>query len=137
MSAKKNYVINNYRAVFAFLFLLLMAIVMALVICWLIDETLMRTILLGLDILLMVYFILMIRGCFNTIVIDYERGILTTKQLIGTKIINISEIKNVSVGSKEGTIKVSLTGDFGVETLNFPNHADANLFITKLSEYGQ
>lgn len=137
MSAKKNYVINNYGLSLGFLLILLMAIVLELLIYFLIDEALVRNILLGLCILLMVHCILVIRAGFNTVVIDYERGVVTHKQLIGTKIINIQEIKNVSVGSKNGKTMVSLTGDFGVHTLDFPNYADANLFITKLSEYGQ
>lgn len=101
------------------------------------DEGLFRTIFIGIGIFAIIVSFFVIKSYINAVTIDYEQGIVIIKHVFGTKKINISEIKNASIGRDGKYLKVFLTGDFGVEEIYFDNTARANLFITKLSEYGQ
>lgn len=137
MSAQKKYTASLYGDALGITVGTLIILAVVSVIYFFMDEGLFRTIFIGIGIFAIIVSFFVIKSYINAVTIDYEQGIVIIKHVFGTKKINISEIKNASIGRDGKYLKVFLTGDFGVEEIYFDNTARANLFITKLSEYGQ
>lgn len=137
MSTQKKYSVSFYGSALGLTVGVLILLAVLSVVYFFMDEGLSRTIIIGIGIFVAIANFFVIKSNINAVTIDYEQGIVINKHVFGTKIINIPEIKNASIGHDGKYLKVYLTGDFGVEEINFDNTAHANLFITKLSEYGQ
>lgn len=137
MSAQKKYTASLYGDALGITVGVLILLAVVSVVYFFMDEGLSRTIIIGIGIFAIIVSFFVIKSFINAVTIDYEQGIVIIKHVFGTKKINISEIKNASIGRDGKYLKVFLTGDFGVEEIYFDNTARANLFITKLSEYGQ